>query len=202
MISIYQLKPKFQNLLRPITTKLYRRGITANMVTLFALFSSVLLGIFLYHFSEYRFLYFILPFFLFFRMALNAIDGMLAREFKQKSKLGEIYNEIGDIISDSFLFFAFFPLGFSPVLLFSVTICAATTEVIGILGAVEGKNRRYDGPMGKSDRAFVISCIGILYALNIVSVAFLQGVFILMFGALLYTCYNRVKYILKTGESL
>lgn len=140
MISIYQLKPKFQNLLRPIIIKLYQRGVTANMVTLFALFSSVLLGIFLYHFSEYRFLYLILPFFLFFRMALNAIDGMLAREFKQKSKLGGIYNEIGDIISDSFLFFAFFPLAFSPVLLFSITICASITEVIGILGAVEGKN--------------------------------------------------------------
>lgn len=202
MISIYQLKPKFQNILRPMTRKLYQKGITANMVTLFALFTSVLLGVFLYSFSEYRFLYLILPFFLFFRMALNAIDGMLAREFRQKSRLGGIYNEIGDIISDSFLFFAFFSSGLSIPLLFSVTILAATSEVIGILGAVEGKERRYDGPMGKSDRAFVLSCIGILHAFQFVSLSVLNVIFVLMFLLLIYTCYNRVRATLKTGGKL
>lgn len=149
MISIYQLKPKFQALLRPLTRVLFRLGMTANMVTLFAMFASIALGIFLYIFSTITIYYLSLPFFLFFRMALNAIDGMLAREFHQKSHLGGIYNEIGDIISDSFLFFAFFPLGFSPLLLFSIVILAATSEVIGILGAVEGTERRYDGPMEK-----------------------------------------------------
>ncbi|CAL7905029.1 CDP-alcohol phosphatidyltransferase family protein [Fusobacterium necrophorum] len=131
MISIYQLKPKFQALLRPLTRVLFRLGMTANMVTLFAMFASIALGIFLYIFSTITIYYLSLPFFLFFRMALNAIDGMLAREFHQKSHLGGIYNEIGDIISDSFLFFAFFPLGFSPLLLFSIVILAATSEVIG-----------------------------------------------------------------------
>lgn len=199
MISIYQLKPKFQALLRPLTKVLFRLGMTANMVTLFAMFVSSALGIFLYIFSTITIYYLSLPFFLFFRMALNAIDGMLAREFHQKSHLGGIYNEIGDIISDSFLFFAFFPLGFSPLLLFSIVILAATSEVIGILGAVEGTERRYDGPMGKSDRAFVLSCIGILHAFQIFSVSHLQYIFILMLFLLLYTCYNRIQAILKSG---
>ena len=35
-MSIYALKPKFQNLLRPIVKRLYQKGITANQVTLFA----------------------------------------------------------------------------------------------------------------------------------------------------------------------
>lgn len=199
MISIYQLKPKFQSLLRPLTRILFQLGITANMVTLFAMFASIALGIFLYVSSTVKIYYLSLPFFLFFRMALNAIDGMLAREFHQKSHLGGIYNEIGDIISDSFLFFAFFPLGFSPLLLFSVVILAAISEVIGILGAVEGTERRYDGPMGKSDRAFVLSCIGILYALQILSILSLQYIFIFMLLLLLYTCYNRIQAILKSG---
>ncbi|HEY4534122.1 MAG TPA: CDP-alcohol phosphatidyltransferase family protein [Fusobacterium sp.] len=199
MISIYQLKPKFQSLLRPLTRVLFQLGITANMVTLFAMFASIALGIFLYVSSTVKIYYLSLPFFLFFRMALNAIDGMLAREFHQKSHLGGIYNEIGDIISDSFLFFAFFPLGFSPLLLFSVVILAAISEVIGILGAVEGTERRYDGPMGKSDRAFVLSCIGILYALQILSILSLQYIFIFMLLLLLYTCYNRIQAILKSG---
>lgn len=40
-------------------------------------------------------------------MALNAIDGMLAREFNQQSTLGAILNEVGDIISDAALYLAF-----------------------------------------------------------------------------------------------
>lgn len=65
MISIYNLKPKFQNLLRPLTQILYQQGITANMVTLFAMFSSILVGLLLYTFSKNPRIYFILPFFCF-----------------------------------------------------------------------------------------------------------------------------------------
>ncbi|MBE1013510.1 CDP-alcohol phosphatidyltransferase family protein, partial [Escherichia coli] len=42
MISVYQLKPRFQNLLRPGVQRLYRRGITANQVTLAACLLSLL----------------------------------------------------------------------------------------------------------------------------------------------------------------
>ena len=45
-----------------------------------------------------------LPPFLFIRMALNAIDGMPAREHGQKTALGTILNEIGDVLSDAALY--------------------------------------------------------------------------------------------------
>ena len=35
-MSIYALKPKFQNLLRPLVRRLYQKGVTANQVTLAA----------------------------------------------------------------------------------------------------------------------------------------------------------------------
>jgi len=38
-------------------------------------------------------------------MALNAIDGMLAREHHMQSKLGAILNELGDVVSDTVLIF-------------------------------------------------------------------------------------------------
>ena len=41
MPSIYQLKPAFQNLLRPVVERLYARGVTANQVTLSAAMVSV-----------------------------------------------------------------------------------------------------------------------------------------------------------------
>ena len=55
MPSVYDLKPAFQNLLRPVCRVLVRAGMTANQVTVAAAV-------------------------LFARMALNAIDGMMARE--------------------------------------------------------------------------------------------------------------------------
>ena len=89
-------------------------------------------------------------------MALNAIDGMLAREFNQQTRLGAILNELCDVISDTALYL---PLGlgwgFSPILVILVVILGIISEMAGVLGVMVGGSRRYDGPMGKSDRAFV-----------------------------------------------
>jgi len=87
-ISIYKLKTKFQNLLMPICEKLVKLKITPNQITV----TTVLLNIFfagiIYKFSNYNFLYLIVPLFLFLRMALNALDGMIANKFNQKTKIG------------------------------------------------------------------------------------------------------------------
>ena len=40
-------------------------------------------------------------------MALNAMDGMLAREFGQQSALGGYLNEITDIVADAALYLPF-----------------------------------------------------------------------------------------------
>ena len=99
-MSIYELKPKFQNLLRPIVKLLYSAGVTANQVTLSACAVSILLGALLIKFADISTLFFLLPIWMFLRMALNAIDGMLAREFNQKTPLGGYLNEAADVISD------------------------------------------------------------------------------------------------------
>lgn len=44
----------------------------------------------------------------FIRMALNALDGMLARECNQQTRLGAILNETGDVISDIALYLPFY----------------------------------------------------------------------------------------------
>src|SRR5436190_1782911 len=80
MPSIYELKPRFQALLRPFVAALARAGITANAVTLFACALSVALGVFL-AWRPRPAAFALLPAWLFARMALNAVDGMLAREF-------------------------------------------------------------------------------------------------------------------------
>ena len=159
MPSIYSLKPKFQGLLRPLARGLAHAGVTANQVTLFACVLSIAVGLLLIFRPE---LLLVLPVFLFVRMALNAIDGMLAREFGQKSNLGAYLNELTDVISDAFLYlpFAFLP-GFDPLWIGAVIVLAVISEMTGTVAVMTGASRRYDGPMGKSDRAFVFGALAL-----------------------------------------
>jgi CDP-diacylglycerol--glycerol-3-phosphate 3-phosphatidyltransferase len=102
--SIYELKPRFQALLRPLTNWLAARGVTANQVTVAAAVLSLLTGAAVYYWQSDRRVLLLLPLVLFIRMALNAIDGMLAREHGMKSARGAILNELGDVVSDAGLY--------------------------------------------------------------------------------------------------
>ena len=133
-MSIYDLKPKFQNLLRPLVIKLEQRGVTANQVTLTACAISVILGLILTALSGYHWLFILIPIWLFVRMALNAIDGMLAREFNQKSRLGGYLNEITDVVSDAALYLPFaFVYPFDGLQIGLIIWLSALTEFCGVL---------------------------------------------------------------------
>ena len=163
MISIYQLKPRFQSLLRPLVGKLAASGITANAVTVLAMLISLLLAAWLYQSGPTQpALFLLLPAWMFLRMALNAIDGMLAREFGQKSPLGAYLNELTDVFSDAALYLPFVqisPFGWGCV--GSLIFLSAVSEMAGALGPMVGAPRQYDGPMGKSDRAFLFGALGL-----------------------------------------
>jgi CDP-diacylglycerol--glycerol-3-phosphate 3-phosphatidyltransferase len=163
MISIYRLKPAFQGLLRPLARRLAGIGVTANAVTLLAMFVSLLLGGWLcFAGGETPAFFLLVPVWMFLRMALNAIDGMLAREFGQKSPLGAYLNELTDVISDAALYAPFiwvYPFGWPTMGL--IAFLAAISEMAGALGPMVGAPRRYDGPMGKSDRAFLFGALGL-----------------------------------------
>jgi CDP-diacylglycerol--glycerol-3-phosphate 3-phosphatidyltransferase len=160
-VTLYALKPRFQALLRPLVGRLAASGITANQVTVAAAAGSVALGAGL-AWSGDRGLFLLLPLWLFLRMALNAVDGMLAREFAQQSKLGFYLNELGDVVSDAALIAPFALLApFAPAWVLVVVVLAAVSEFAGVLAAASGATRRYDGPLGKSDRAFVFGALGL-----------------------------------------
>lgn len=161
MLSIYQSKARFQNLLRPLVTRLARVGVTANAVTLLAATLSCLLGVALLLAPSPAYFLLLAPFMLL-RMALNAIDGMLAREFGQRSALGAYLNELTDVVSDAALYLPFVavaPFGWGSV--GAVIFLAALSEMAGALASAVGAARRYDGPMGKSDRAAVFGALGL-----------------------------------------
>ncbi len=193
-MSIYDLKPKFQNLLRPLVIKLEQRGVTANQVTLTACAISVILGLILTAFSGYHWLFILIPIWLFVRMALNAIDGMLAREFNQKSRLGGYLNEITDVVSDAALYLPFaFVHPFDALQIGLIIWLSALTEFCGVLGQVQGKTRRYDGPLGKSDRAFLFGVLGLVYVFVPTLPDFLYWLLWVAIILLIATCLKRVK---------
>lgn len=195
MPSIYQLKPRFQNLLRPGVTRLHARGVTANQVTLAAGLVSVLLGVLLALGSAHVWLFALIPVWMLLRMALNAVDGMLAREFGQQSKLGAYLNELCDVIADSALYLPFALLtGVSPLLVVLVVLFALISEYAGVLGPMVGASRRYDGPMGKSDRAFCFGTLGAGVACGLLPASWIDGLLAVILALLLYTLFNRVRH--------
>jgi CDP-diacylglycerol--glycerol-3-phosphate 3-phosphatidyltransferase len=139
-------------------------GVTANQLTVLAIALSFLIG-WLFTFYQSNTLYLLaLPLGLLIRMALNALDGMMAREHNMQSKLGEVLNEIGDVVSDSAIIF---PLTLiptvNPLIILSFGVLAILNEFSGLIGRALGGERRYEGPMGKSDRALLISLFCIIY---------------------------------------
>ena len=201
MISIYQLKPKFQSLLRPCANRLNNANITANQVTISACLGSIFVSFIVGLFSSYQWIFCVIPIWMLIRMALNAIDGMLAREFQQKTDLGAYLNEIGDVISDIALLLVFMQLdNVSNNLVILVVLLSFLSEYAGVLGLMVGSSRRYDGPMGKSDRAFVFGAISLSIGIYQLPLDCINPILWMISFLLIYTVINRIRKGLEKAQ--
>jgi len=193
-VSIYELKPRFQALLRPLVGRLARAGVTANQVTVAACSVSVALGVWLFFGRPDRWAFALIPLWMFLRMAFNAIDGMLAREHGQKSALGAFLNELTDVLSDAALYAPFALVApFAGFWVGAVIVLAAMSEFAGALAPTVGASRRYDGPMGKSDRAFVFGALGLYVALGWPLAPWAAWLMPLLAALVAWTIANRIR---------
>ena len=194
MISIYNLKPKFQQLLRPILDKLHAIHISANQITLASIALSFIIGAFFWFADIHRIYLLALPIGLLIRMALNALDGMMARVYDQQSQKGEILNEIGDVISDVAIFFPLLKFESNSIYIIVTFICLSIlNEFAGIMAKVISGDRRYDGPMGKSDRAFLISIYGLLSYFWMGFTPYGSYLFLIAIPLLILSTYTRLS---------
>lgn len=164
MISIYKIKPKFQKLLMPLLVFLRRLGVSPNLITIFSVFISFVISYFFWNALSNSLYFLIVAFGLLLRMMLNALDGMMARIYNLESEIGEILNEVGDIISDVAIYFPLIMFEFLEIEITVIFILLSIiNEFCGLMAKVTCGERRYDGPMGKSDRAFLIGMLCIVY---------------------------------------
>lgn len=163
MATLHRLKPGFQALLRPLAGWLAHLGVTANQVTIAAVVLSLGYGAAIVATVDEAGVLLALPAVLLVRMGLNAVDGMIARDHGQASRLGLFLNEIGDVVADAAIYLPL-ALALAPgfgLLAGLMAVAFAVTELAGVLARAAGGERRYDGPFGKSDRAAYFAVLAV-----------------------------------------
>ncbi|WP_201566364.1 alpha/beta fold hydrolase [Psychrobacter immobilis] len=215
-MSLYQLKSQFQDQLRPISDALVEQKVTANQVTVSAILLSLGTAyVIAKPATEKQELWLLLPSSLFVRMALNAIDGMMAREHGQASRIGAVLNEVGDIVADTALIASLAPhvandnaqastvnlpnrISIHQPHIVGLIVLSIGTELLAILSNKSLGVRANQGPLGKSDRAFVLGVLGTVMAIKVppaLSHMRVGQLFIVTEALLLKTCLNRLRYM-------
>jgi phosphatidylglycerophosphate synthase len=159
--GLYAIKPAFVRSLEPVTRHLAARGISPTTVTVVAVpvelaaVAAILFG------HSTPALLILVPVLVVAWMALNAIDGSLARSTGAATPRGAALNELVDRFGDLLLIGAAFIIAPPSV---------AGIVAVGILGselasaiewAITGR-RVFAGPMGKPDRAATIGAGAVL----------------------------------------
>lgn len=195
-MTVYDLKPRFQRLLQPLADGWVRRGVRPNAVSWFALALSLATGALVALWPRATWALLAVPVVLFVRMALNAVDGLMATRHGLATPLGKMLNELADVASDAALYLPFVRVTGS-WLVVPVIVLAALTEVAGVLGPTVGATRRYDGPAGKSDRAVAFGLAAIAYAFWTPPRVVVEGYWGVLAALLLWTIVNRVRSALR-----
>lgn len=202
MATIYDLKPKFQALLRPIAAGLARAGVSANAVTVAALVLSIAQGVWLALEPGAALPLLLLPLTLFVRMALNAIDGLMAKEHGLASPQGAVLNELSDVIADAALYLPFALIaGVNAPLLVLTVVAGIIAEMTGALGPMLKATRRYDGPFGKSDRAFAFGLLAVLLGTGLAPGLWTSVYLTVLLALSAYTVANRARHVVAEAKA-
>jgi phosphatidylglycerophosphate synthase len=134
------------------------------------------------------------------RLQANLLDGMVAIQSGKASRLGELFNEVPDRVSDTaFLAGAGYSLGCNPQLGLWASMAAMATAYLRTTARSAGTPMDFCGPMAKQHRMAVMTVACLLNAIiawnNSTSVLVAQvmtaALWIVLLGSLL-TCGRRI----------
>jgi CDP-diacylglycerol---glycerol-3-phosphate 3-phosphatidyltransferase len=185
-MGIYQVKPRFQQALGGVEARLVRRRVHPDYLTVGALLLSILGGFDLWASHWSRWFLLLIPVVAIGRTALNALDGLVARDTGLARPWGEVLNECCDRLADVALFTGVsFALG-SDARLGAVTIVVMLLcSYLSIVSKAAGGKRQYGGIMGKADRMIYLSIASVIAAALPAYRVFTIFLFVVLAGLLL-----------------
>jgi len=152
-----------------VTVWLASRNVSPNAISIAGMCACIVAGIALglTSISDYRVLWLIAALGAQLRLTANMLDGMVAIASGRTSKIGELYNEFPDRISDAAVFIgAGFAWGGNVALGYIATILAIFTAYVRSAGKIAGAPNEFCGPMAKQHRMLVITLIGLYAAIT------------------------------------
>jgi phosphatidylglycerophosphate synthase len=162
-VSIYSIKPWFQKQLQPVVKLLL--NVPPDCITWAALLVSLAAGALVYASSEKPWMAVLAVPLLMGRLALNALDGMVAKQTGKARAAGEVINELSDRLSDVAIFLS---LAFRPDIKVHLVLLAMVAMLmvsyVGILGKAVGAERVSSGVLGKADRMMMLMVSCLVYA--------------------------------------
>ena len=157
-LSLYAIKPRFQAVLDRLAVRLVAARVPADALTALGLSVAALGGLLLATGGARPSpLVLLVPPLLFVRIACNALDGMVARRAGTARPWGTVLNETGDRLADLCLFGGLVLSGALPSPVAGVLLpLLLFASYLGVIGQAAGGARRYEGPLGKADRALLL----------------------------------------------
>src|SRR5213596_3447397 len=144
------------------TAWLAARNVSPNAISIAGMWACIVAGIALglTSISDYRILWLVDALGAQLRLTANMLDGMVALASRRASRVGELYNEIPDRVSDAAVFIgAGFAWGGNVTLGYVATILAIFTAYVRAAGKIAGAPNEFCGPMAKQHRMLIITLI-------------------------------------------
>lgn len=187
-MSLYAIKPWFVRRLRRVEDLLVARRVSPNALTLAAVIVSVATGgvIAAGGLLHRPMVWLVVPPLVLVRLALNALDGSIARRTRRARPFGTALNEIGDRVSDAAMLGA---MGFvaNPALAVGSLASSYLASSTGVLALALTGARDSGGPMGKADRAALLATGAAIGALIGSTLPFTVVLWTILVGGLVTT---------------
>jgi len=157
-MSLYDIKPWFVRRLRRVEDLLVARRVSPDALTLAAVAVSVAAGIAIAigGWLDSPALWLAVPPLVLVRLALNALDGSVARRTHTARPFGAALNELGDRVSDAATIGATAFVARPALALGALASCFLASSAGVLSHAIVGR-RDSGGPMGKADRAAILA---------------------------------------------
>lgn len=188
MSGVYGLKPWFVRRLRSCEDILVAHGISPDTISFAAVAVSVIAGALIAvgaSLDQPLVWLAVLPMGVI-RLALNALDGSVARRIGRSSARGAMFNELGDRACDLALFVPLVAVAPAWVVLAGVAALTLTSTA-GVMALAITGSRDTSGPMGKADRVVLLGLAAAVAAFTESHTPFVVGLGLVICGCVATT---------------